>query len=82
MVLNSLVKFVKFSNLANWNLFFIEVFIKEKQIPAIEAVLKAKESSTNLRVPPITVLVLCPTRELAIQLTAEAKVLLRYSYFL
>ncbi|KAJ4806051.1 DEAD-box ATP-dependent RNA helicase 48 [Rhynchospora pubera] len=47
-------------------------------IPAIEAVLKAKESSTNLRVPPITALVLCPTRELAIQLTAEAKVLSRY----
>jgi superfamily II DNA/RNA helicase len=59
----------------------IEVFIKDKQIPEIEAVLKAKESSTKLRVAPINVLVLCPTRELAIQLTEEAKVLLRYCYF-
>lgn len=71
---------MKFSNLTN-EVFLIKVTIKDKQIPAIEAVLKAKERSANLRVPPITALVLCPTRELAIQLTAEAKVLLRYWYY-
>lgn len=70
---------MKFFNLTN-EVFLIKVTIKDKQIPAIEAVLKAKERSVNLRVPPITALVLCPTRELAIQLTAEAKVLLRYWY--
>lgn len=36
------------------------------------------KSNTNQRVSPIFALVLCPTRELAIQLTAEANVLLKY----
>lgn len=36
------------------------------------------KNNTNHRVSPILVLVLCPTRELAIQLTAEANVLLKY----
>ncbi|KAJ3672233.1 hypothetical protein LUZ60_006954 [Juncus effusus] len=47
-------------------------------LPAIEAVLKQQERETNMRVPPITTLILCPTRELAVQLTAEIKVLLKY----
>ncbi|XP_043716557.1 probable DEAD-box ATP-dependent RNA helicase 48 [Telopea speciosissima] len=47
-------------------------------IPAIEAVLKAMSSTANLRVPPILVLILCPTRELASQLAAEANVMLKY----
>ncbi|TKW42379.1 hypothetical protein SEVIR_1G380600v4 [Setaria viridis] len=47
-------------------------------LPAIESVLNAMKNNTNHRVSPILVLVLCPTRELAIQLTAEANVLLKY----
>lgn len=50
----------------------------DKQLPAIESVLNAMKSNTNQRVSPIFALVLCPTRELAIQLTAEANVLLKY----
>ncbi|XP_062221441.1 DEAD-box ATP-dependent RNA helicase 48-like isoform X2 [Phragmites australis] len=47
-------------------------------LPAIESVLNAMKSNSNHRVSPIFALVLCPTRELAIQLTAEANVLLKY----
>ncbi|BAF10498.1 dEAD-box ATP-dependent RNA helicase 48 [Oryza sativa Japonica Group] len=47
-------------------------------LPAIESVLNAMKSHTNHRVSPIFSLILCPTRELAIQLTAEANVLLKY----
>jgi len=54
-------------------------FVTEhKQLPAIEAVLKAACSSSNQRVPPISVLILCPTRELASQIAAEAIALLKY----
>ncbi|KAG5041424.1 hypothetical protein JHK85_013900 [Glycine max] len=49
-----------------------------KQLPAIETVLKAMSSNTSQRVPPIYVLILCPTRELANQVAAVAKVLLKY----
>jgi len=51
---------------------------KCKQLPAIETVLKAMSSKTSHRAPPIFVLILCPTRELASQIAAEAKVLLKY----
>ncbi|PAN09057.1 hypothetical protein PAHAL_1G455300 [Panicum hallii] len=47
-------------------------------LPAIESVLNAVKNNTNHRVSPIFALVLCPTRELAIQLTAEANVLLKH----
>ncbi|KAH7669475.1 RNA helicase protein [Dioscorea alata] len=47
-------------------------------LPAIETVLKATSSNINQRVPPIVVLILCPTRELAIQIAAETNVLLKY----
>ncbi|KAG8374904.1 hypothetical protein BUALT_Bualt10G0044100 [Buddleja alternifolia] len=47
-------------------------------LPAIETVLKASISSTVKRVPPIYVLILCPTRELASQISAEANVLLKH----
>ncbi|KAJ1281708.1 hypothetical protein BS78_04G326500 [Paspalum vaginatum] len=47
-------------------------------LPAIESVLNAMKINTNHRVSPIFALVICPTRELAIQLTAEANVLLKY----
>lgn len=46
-------------------------------LPAIESVLNAMKSHTNHRVSPIFALVLCPTRELAVQVTAEANVLLK-----
>ncbi|XVE57849.1 hypothetical protein DITRI_Ditri04bG0123300 [Diplodiscus trichospermus] len=47
-------------------------------LPAIETVLKAASANTIQRAPPISVLILCPTRELASQLAAEANVLLKY----
>ncbi|CAA0820516.1 Putative DEAD-box ATP-dependent RNA helicase 33 [Striga hermonthica] len=48
-------------------------------IPAIETVLKASSSQSKAqRVPPIYVLILCPTRELASQICAEANVLLKH----
>ncbi|KAK9094633.1 hypothetical protein Scep_026102 [Stephania cephalantha] len=47
-------------------------------LPAIEAVVKAKSSCSNQRTPPIVVLILCPTRELASQIAAEATVLLKH----
>lgn len=40
--------------------------------------LKASSSNNVQRVPPIFVLILCPTRELASQISAEANVLLKY----
>lgn len=40
--------------------------------------LKASSSNNVQRVPPIFVLILCPTRELASQIAAEANVLLKY----
>ncbi|KAF8027394.1 hypothetical protein BT93_E0332 [Corymbia citriodora subsp. variegata] len=46
-------------------------------LPAIETVLKS-HSNKNQRVPPIYVLILCPTRELASQIAAEARALLKY----
>ncbi|XP_078440443.1 DEA(D/H)-box RNA helicase family protein isoform X2 [Wolffia australiana] len=45
-------------------------------IPAIEAALKRDEDSPNKRLPPIISLILCPNRELASQVAAEATVLL------
>ncbi|KAK4354603.1 hypothetical protein RND71_026797 [Anisodus tanguticus] len=47
-------------------------------LPAIETVLKASSKKRTLRVPPIDVLILCPTRELASQIAVEANVLLKY----
>ncbi|KAE9459548.1 hypothetical protein C3L33_08564, partial [Rhododendron williamsianum] len=47
-------------------------------LPAIETVLKASSSNTVQRVPPVYVLILCPTRELASQIAAETNVMLRY----
>ena len=65
--------------------FLIDVLVQpiyskwiDKQLPAIESVLNAMKNNTNHRVSPIFALVLCPTRELAIQLTAEANVLLKH----
>ncbi|XP_056174100.1 probable DEAD-box ATP-dependent RNA helicase 48 isoform X2 [Syzygium oleosum] len=46
-------------------------------LPAIETVLKSHSNKTQ-RVPPIYVLILCPTRELASQIAAEARALLKY----
>lgn len=66
----------------NWvtNLLFLPVtaLIKHKQLPAIETVLKPSSSNRVQRVSPIYVLILCPTRELASQIAAEATVLLKY----
>ncbi|KAK3013737.1 hypothetical protein RJ639_010029 [Escallonia herrerae] len=47
-------------------------------IPAIETVLKALSSKPVQRVPPVYVLILCPTRELASQIAAEANVMIKY----
>ncbi|KFK25225.1 hypothetical protein AALP_AA8G083700 [Arabis alpina] len=47
-------------------------------LPAIEAVIKSPPASRDNRQPPIVVLVVCPTRELACQAAAEANTLLKY----
>jgi ATP-dependent RNA helicase MSS116 len=47
-------------------------------LPAIETVLNDVPNKRTLRVRPVFVLILCPTRELASQLAAEANVLLKY----
>lgn len=55
-----------------------DCIVERKQLPAIESVLQATSSGRNQRVPPILVLVLSPTRELASQIAAEVNVLLKY----
>ncbi|KAL1196332.1 DEAD-box ATP-dependent RNA helicase 26 [Cardamine amara subsp. amara] len=47
-------------------------------LPSIEAVLNSPPASRDNRQPPIVVLVVCPTRELASQAAAEANTLLKY----
>ncbi|XVF13162.1 hypothetical protein REPUB_Repub08aG0184500 [Reevesia pubescens] len=47
-------------------------------LPAIETVVKAASTNTIQQAHPIFVLILCPTRELASQLAAEANALLKY----
>ncbi|EOA19348.1 hypothetical protein CARUB_v10000281mg [Capsella rubella] len=47
-------------------------------LPSIEAVIKSPPPSRDNRQPPIIVLVVCPTRELASQAAAEANTLLKY----
>ncbi|XP_051151315.1 probable DEAD-box ATP-dependent RNA helicase 48 [Andrographis paniculata] len=49
-------------------------------LPAIETVLKASNDRSNQRIPPINVLIVCPTRELASQVCAEARVLLKHHH--
>lgn len=52
--------------------------VEYKQLPAIETVLKAMSINSPQRAPSILVLILCPTRELASQIAAELKVLLKF----
>ncbi|XP_014516672.1 DEAD-box ATP-dependent RNA helicase 31 [Vigna radiata var. radiata] len=47
-------------------------------LPSIEVVVKSPPSDHDHRRPPIFVLVICPTRELASQAAAEANKLLKY----
>ncbi|KAK7292797.1 hypothetical protein RJT34_15651 [Clitoria ternatea] len=47
-------------------------------LPSIEVVAKSPPSDRDQRRPPILVLVICPTRELASQAAAEATKLLKY----
>ncbi|KAK9040672.1 hypothetical protein V6N11_015813 [Hibiscus sabdariffa] len=47
-------------------------------LPSIEIVSKLPPVDRDVRRPPIHVLVICPTRELASQAASEAKTLLRY----
>ncbi|KAL9310489.1 putative RNA helicase [Arabidopsis thaliana] len=48
-------------------------------LPAIETVLKAMNSGKGVnKVAPVFALILCPTRELASQIAAEGKALLKY----
>uniref|UniRef100_A0A5B7BIP0 ATP-dependent RNA helicase n=1 Tax=Davidia involucrata TaxID=16924 RepID=A0A5B7BIP0_DAVIN len=47
-------------------------------LPSIEVVVKSAPVSLDQRRPPIIVLVICPTRELASQAAAEANTLLKY----
>ncbi|XP_010521425.1 PREDICTED: DEAD-box ATP-dependent RNA helicase 31 [Tarenaya hassleriana] len=47
-------------------------------LPSIEVVVKSPPASRDNKRPPILVLVICPTRELASQAAAEANTLLKY----
>ncbi|KAJ7951291.1 putative Dead box ATP-dependent RNA helicase [Quillaja saponaria] len=47
-------------------------------LPSIEVVTKSPRSDRDHKRPPILVLVICPTRELASQAAAEANTLLKY----
>ncbi|KDP28500.1 hypothetical protein JCGZ_14271 [Jatropha curcas] len=47
-------------------------------LPAIEIIVKSPPISRDQKRPPILVLVICPTRELASQAAAEANTLLKY----
>ncbi|KAI3444426.1 hypothetical protein Pfo_001091 [Paulownia fortunei] len=47
-------------------------------LPAIELVVKSPQIARDQKRPPILVLVICPTRELASQAAAEANTLLKY----
>ncbi|CAO2821235.1 unnamed protein product [Amaranthus hypochondriacus] len=47
-------------------------------LPSIEVVIKTPPAGRDQKRPPILVLVICPTRELASQAAAEAKTLLKY----
>ncbi|CAI8607668.1 unnamed protein product [Vicia faba] len=47
-------------------------------LPSIEIVVKSPPSDRDQRRPPIFVLIICPTRELACQAAAEATKLLKY----
>lgn len=48
------------------------------QLPSIEILVKSPPISRDQKRPPIVVLVICPTRELASQAAAEANTLLKY----
>lgn len=48
------------------------------QLPSIEVVIKSPAPARDQKRPPIVVLVICPTRELAVQAAAEANALLKY----
>ncbi|XAR62973.1 RNA helicase [Bertholletia excelsa] len=47
-------------------------------LPSIEVIVKSPPLSSDQKRPPILVLVICPTRELASQAAAEADTLLKY----
>ncbi|CAN4111464.1 unnamed protein product [Withania somnifera] len=47
-------------------------------LPSIEVVVKSPPNTRDQKRPPILVLVICPTRELATQAAAEANTLLKY----
>ncbi|XP_057454791.1 DEAD-box ATP-dependent RNA helicase 31-like [Lotus japonicus] len=47
-------------------------------LPSIEVVVKSPASDRDQRRPPILVLIICPTRELASQAAAEANKLIKY----
>lgn len=63
-----------------YDLFNILVFISQSlfQLPSIEVVIKTPPAGRDQTRPPILVLVICPTRELASQAASEAKTLLKY----
>lgn len=48
------------------------------QLPSIEVLIKSPPVDRDQRRPPILVLVICPTRELATQAATEASTLLKY----
>lgn len=59
------------------NLYAINFSSSLFQLPSIEVVVKSPPTGDQKR-PPILVLVICPTRELATQAATEANTLLKY----
>jgi ATP-dependent RNA helicase MSS116 len=59
---------------------FFETILRTSffQLPSIEVVVKSPPLDRDQKRPPIIVLVICPTRELATQAATEANTLLKY----
>lgn len=57
---------------------FFFPFVSQFQLPSIELVAKSPPIGQDQKRPPIFVLVICPTRELATQAATEANTLLKY----
>lgn len=74
---SKMLYFILLTYFSSFSISFIFYFCKF-QLPSIEVVIKSPAIGRDQKRPPIYVLVICPTRELACQAAAEANTLLKY----